>query len=176
MFRCTDLNADGDYTDAGEITDFYDEVIGALLDIQNPVSIETDDSGKVYLADTGPDMIYLLQDLDGDGNAHGAGEATIYFDGDPLNNAAGIAMPTPNGVHLDGTGTVWVANASTNSVPGDTIVKLQDLNDDGDANDAGEAVIYYDSIPAARTATRSAKTCSSATTAACTTSRWARPA
>jgi len=154
VWRCDDLNGDNDYTDAGEITEFYDEVIGAVLDVQNNVSIADGGDGQLYMADTGSDSIFLLQDLNGDGDAHDVGEATVFFDGDPLNNAGGVTMNSPNGINFDDTGKLWVANAGAgSSTPDDTILWLQDLNDDGDANDAGEAGVYYhvasgtDSIP-----------------------------
>ncbi len=149
VFRCIDQNADGDYTDVGEINRFYDEAVGLVLDIQNPVSIDTDGDGVFFVADTGGDAIYALQDLNGDGDAHDANEAWIFFDGVPANNAHNIALNSPNGIHFDSTGRLWAANAGAGSTPDDTIVWMQDMNGDGDANDVGEAAIYYNSLPGA---------------------------
>ncbi|MCA8979670.1 MAG: hypothetical protein KDC14_06560, partial [Planctomycetes bacterium] len=72
IWRCEDLNGNGNYNDAGEITEFYDEIIGGLLDIQLNVSIAVAADGKVYMSDTGSDSIFVFEDLNGDGDAHDA--------------------------------------------------------------------------------------------------------
>ncbi|MCA8980792.1 MAG: hypothetical protein KDC14_12255, partial [Planctomycetes bacterium] len=113
------------------------------LDIQLNVSIAVAADGKVYMSDTGSDSIFVFEDLNGDGDAHDAGEAKLFFNGDPLTNVSGIAGNSPNGINFDDTGKLWVANAGAGSTPDDTIFYLQDLNADGDADDAGEAVMYY---------------------------------
>ena len=143
IWHCEDQNGNGNYNDAGEITEFYDEIIGGVLDIQNNVTIAVGSDGKVYMGDTGSDSIFVFEDLNGDGDAHDAGEAKLFFNGDPLTNVSGIAANSPNGISIDDTGKLWVANAGAGSTPDDTIFYLQDLNADGDADDAGEAVMFY---------------------------------
>ena len=54
--------------------------------------ISTQTITGVLVADQRKDQVLLLQDLDGDGTAQGAGETTVFFDAD---NASGFESPTP---------------------------------------------------------------------------------
>jgi hypothetical protein len=142
-WRLTDLNQDGDYTDVGEITSYYSDTIGAFA-WTNPACVGSAPNGVVYVGDTSTDTIYALRDGNGDGDANDPGEATIFFD---PTNAGLIAIQTPNGITFDVLGRMYLAIVNTTSPPGpDRIVRLEDLNGDGDANDAGEAFDFY-SVP-----------------------------
>jgi hypothetical protein len=137
--RMRDLNYDGDYDDAGEVTVFYDDTLGPFaLSTNNSIASRID--GVVFVGDTTADAIYALEDSNGDGDANDAGEAWPYFNS--LTNAGGVAMPSVAGMCVSGT-VLWVANSQSGSSGKDSILRLEDLNNDGDANDLGEAKEYY---------------------------------
>ena len=137
--RLRDLNFDGDYNDAGESVVFYSDLLGAFP-LSNNVNIESTRDGALWVSETNTDQILVLRDLDNDGTAHGSSEAAVFFQGGV--NAAGLALPTPQGLHWDGA-VLWVANAQGGTSGKDTILRLEDLNNDGDALDAGEALEFY---------------------------------
>ncbi|WP_374651575.1 calcium-binding protein [Dongia sp.] len=144
VFRLKDLNGDGDALDAGERTVFLDATnqSGLAAPTGNVFAIHQAKDGAVYLAEGDTDSVYVARDLNGDGDANDAGEAHVWFSKD---NAAGLQLPTPNGVSTDEKGAVYVANAGLiNGQTDDAIYRTVDLNNDGDANDAGEATRWID--------------------------------
>ncbi len=158
IWSCDDLDADGTYNGAGEVTAFYDDSVGPLA-LTNNTDLIRDESGAIYVSDTSQDSIFRFVDLDGDGNAHGAGEAVVWFDG-TSGNPSGVELTSGRGMWRDPDGVLWVASANTGGGGNDAIVRLEDVNGDGDANDAGESLEYFvaapggsagDSIPAAVT-------------------------
>lgn len=134
-----DLNYDGDYDDAGESAIFYDDTVGPFtLATNNSIASRSD--GVVFVGDTTGDFILALKDLTGDDDAHDANEAKQYFTS--LANAGGIAMPGVAGLCVAGN-VVWAANSQSGGTGKDTILRLEDLTGNGDANDVGEALEYY---------------------------------
>jgi Ca2+-binding RTX toxin-like protein len=97
----------------------------------------------VLVGDQRKDQILLLQDIDGDGTASGAGETTVFFDG---NNASGLTDPTNNifTTHQASDKSVYAGDGNT-----DAVYRLRDQNEDGDAQDAGEANIWFSAENAA---------------------------
>ena len=146
VYRLQDMNLDGDYNDAGEVIEFYNDVAGTF-ELTNNAGVAVGPEGTVYLSDTSKDFILALRDLDGDGAATGTGESWIFFDGNPANNGSGIAMRTPQDVTVDGSGVVWVANAGSSAGGVDAIIRLEDLGGAPGANDPGEASLYYTPTP-----------------------------
>ena len=145
IYRCVDLNNDGDYDDALEVTVFYSETLGPFsLDL--PIGSRLSPSGVLYVCDGGTDQIYAMVDLNDDGDAHDALETTIFFDGNPGGNASAVTSNNAQDLSWDPTGQVmYVVDAGSGGVD-DSLLRLQDLNNDGDANDLGEAVRWY--VPA----------------------------
>lgn len=87
--------------------------------------------------------ILRLRDLDQNGDYNGPGESLTFFTSQPL-----IGPPTPSGIALDSqTGLACAPNGTVYAVDstGDQIVQLRDLNGDGDADDAGEAIVWFSS-------------------------------
>lgn len=86
--------------------------------------------------------MYRLRDLNGNDNAQDADEASVWFSAE---NANGFALQTANGIAVGGDGAIYVVEADTVGNPdGDVVYRTEDLNGDGDANDAGESVIWLD--------------------------------
>ncbi|WP_052265451.1 calcium-binding protein [Ruegeria sp. ANG-R] len=97
----------------------------------------------LLLGDQRADKLYLLRDLNGNGDALDAGERITFFDG---TNAGGYADPTSNifGVFQDDSEFVYFGDGNT-----DAVYRLKDGNSDGDANDLGEATVFFDASNAA---------------------------
>ena len=139
-WRLADLNQDGDYNDPGEQLSFYSDTIGAFA-WTTPACVGSAADGTVYVADTTTDVVYALRDLNGDGDANEPGEATVFLNN---TNASGFVMHTVNGITFDVLGRIYLTNANTSSPAApDRIVRVEDLNGDGDANDAGEVFDFY---------------------------------
>lgn len=139
VWRLTDFNQDGDYNDPGEVLLFYsDQTPGIAL--TNPACIVAGPDGTVYVADTTEDVVLALRDQNGDGDANDVGEYHVFFHS--VANASGITMASAQGITIDLFGRVFLAVANAGTVGQDMILKLEDLNGDGDADDAGEASVY----------------------------------
>jgi hypothetical protein len=143
IFHLADLNLDGDYLDVGEVVTFYDDTFGPLP-LSNNSSIAVGPGGRVYVTDRAEGWVLRMLDSDGDGKAETGGETTVFFDGDPLVNAAGLDVPAPLHITVDAQNVIWVAEAGQGGAGKDSVLRLQDLNLDGDANDVGEARRYYE--------------------------------
>ncbi|MEM1298428.1 MAG: Ig-like domain-containing protein [Pseudomonadota bacterium] len=138
-----DLSGDGDSRDAGELTVFFDEdnASGLASPTGNVFNVHQASDKSVYVADGNADSVYRLVDENGDGDAQDAGEAVVWFS---ASNAEGLTLPTPNGVHEGSDGAIYIVNAGTGSAPADAIYRTEDMNGDGDAEDAGESRLWLD--------------------------------
>ncbi|MBL8862132.1 MAG: hypothetical protein JNK02_08975 [Planctomycetes bacterium] len=159
VWRCADLNADGDLNDPGEVVVFYSDVLGSIV-LGNNVGLHAGPDATVYVTDSTEDCVLAFRDFNGDGNANSDGEHWRFFDGRAGGNASAVLMPAANGLYFDrNTGVWWVASSNSGSTGNDAILRLVDLNGDGDANDAGEASEFWtfpgspggDSLPQAVT-------------------------
>lgn len=98
--------------------------------------------GDFYIADHGTpsEAIFRFQDLNQDGDVQDPGEQIVFYDlsgpGPDLTNMQALTIHP-----IDGS--VWVSGTSL-----DIILRLEDLNGDGDANDAGEYKVFYDNTGA----------------------------
>jgi hypothetical protein len=145
IYRLRDSNGDGDYDDPNEVGVFYDSAFGPFV-MTSPNGLVVAPDGTVLVCDSNSDLVLALKDANLDGDALDPGEARVFFDGTPGGNASGIEMVSANAVTIGPDGVVWVAsnNQFLGSIVGDdAILRLEDLNGDGDANDAGEARVYY---------------------------------
>lgn len=153
ILRCSDLTADGDYNDAGEVTLYFDPAIAldpnsglpyGAAKMGNPLAMCVDMMGWVYVADGGTTRtMFRIRDVDGDGDANDAGESSIFFD---PTNVAGINNFSLSGVIATDSGHIYATLSGQGSgfTAIDRLVKLIDSNVDGDANDAGEHAIVWD--------------------------------
>ena len=139
-----DANGDGDANDAGETTVFFSAANGSGLvgPTTNVLTLTQAGNGAVFVGDGGTNTVYRLRDDNADNSAQGAGEASVWF---LAANADGLALNTPNGLAEGADGAIYVVEADTRGTPsGDFVYRTQDLNGDGDANDAGEATVWLD--------------------------------
>lgn len=145
VWRLQDLNADGDYNDAGEIVEYYSDALGPFTLSNNNV-VELGSDGTLYVGDTSNDAIYAMVDNDSDGECNDVGETRLFFD---QTNASGIDMSSIADLHAAADGRLWASNANNGGGGFDGVFWMRDGNNDGDANDAGEAVLYYNITSAA---------------------------
>jgi Ca2+-binding RTX toxin-like protein len=144
IFHLRDLNGDGDAADDGERISFFDagNQSGLATPAANIFAIHQAADGTVYVGDGDSDSVYALKDPNNDGDANDAGEARVWFS---AANADGHPLVTPNGVATGSDGAVYVVNAGVIAGPVDDVIyRTEDLNNDGDANDAGEAKVWLD--------------------------------
>jgi hypothetical protein len=142
---CRDYNHDGRYFDIDEVTVLYDDTLGSIA-LDDPDCIQADPDDTFFVGDRTRRIVLAINDRDGDGDCHEAGEHILYFDGDPLSptfNASGIAAQSIKSVGLRLLNRLFVATSSTIAGQHSAILLLEDHNADGDANDVTEAVEYY---------------------------------
>src|SRR5262245_15719193 len=144
VYLLTDLNADGDAADAGEHNVFFNgaNASGLVNPTTNVFDVFQASNGSVYVAEGDTDSVYRVRDLNGDGDGNDAGEANVWFSA--AGNAGAFTLPTPNGVAQGADGAIYFVNAGVGSAPADRVYRTVDLNNDGDANDAGEATVFVD--------------------------------
>lgn len=148
IWMCQDLDQNGSYNEPGEIAQFYDEAIGGVALSSNQAILWRPDGG-LFVSDGTEDIILELLDLNGDNDANDPGEANVWFYGDPALNASGVTMASARNMWLDPDGTLFVAVSNTGGGGEDIILRLQDLDSNGDANGVGEASIYFEALPGA---------------------------
>jgi hypothetical protein len=137
-----DFNDNGSFNDPGETVALYHDSLGSVA-LSDPDCVTASPDDTLYVGDSTEDIVLWLNDADENGTATQAGEHGVYFDGKPGGNASGVLMPHVTGVAVRLLGSVWVSTANTSAGGVDAILRLQDLDADGDANDAGEAQLYY---------------------------------
>lgn len=144
VYLLADTNGDGDAADAGERIVFFDgdNASGLVNPTGNILNLTQASDGAVYIGDGDTDTVYRLFDLNGDGDANDAGEASVWFS--EAGNDASFTLPTPNGIAEGPDGAIYVVNAGVSSRPQDGIYRTEDLNGDGDAEDAGEVTLWLD--------------------------------
>jgi hypothetical protein len=94
-------------------------------------------TGGAIVGDMTLDQIYLTFDVNGDGDADDEGEAWVFFD---ETNASGLPAPTAAvyAVFQSVSGYVFYGDGTA-----DAIYRIIDLNGDGDAQDVGEANVWF---------------------------------
>lgn len=149
VLRADDLNGDGDFDELGELTLFFDPLASVAPNgipygpIGVPAVITMDMSATIYVAYSGGGTPRLLRmrDVDGDGVILAAGESSVFANGALL----GFPSAALHGVVADPQGTVWL---SVDGAGFDRVLRLRDLNGDGDAHTPGESFVAYDDATA----------------------------
>lgn len=105
--------------------------VGAVPAPLPPSAIED----RLFVVDQVEDAVFACSDLNGDGDANDAGEVVVFYD----DSSPEPDLATPRFIAWGPDGALYVGDSNA-----DFILRLEDGNNDGDANDAGEATIYYD--------------------------------
>jgi hypothetical protein len=155
IYRLEDLSGDGTFQGPGEVTVYVGEgAFGPGNGPYVPYEIFFDPSTTPtvgYVRNTGAGLhgVYRFVDLNANGRADDPGEFTIFFD---VNNASGLPAtagfpiePDRARPRIPGVRGISMYYMQTVSNPTRRqFIRLTDLNDDGDAQDAGEAVLVYE--------------------------------
>lgn len=135
LWTLHDANGNGVIDEPGEVFLFFNAANAAgTLGPQNITSLAVHESGTVLFGDQLNRNVYLLRDLNNDGDARDAGESRVLAD---AANASGFSFAFPTGAGFDAAGRAYIGNAG-NAFGSDALVRLGDANADGDAQDAGE--------------------------------------
>jgi WD40 repeat protein len=144
VYRLVDLNADGDFMDVDEITVYVGPgAFGGTRTNFSPQEIFFAGS-TMYLRNSNGSSpsqfgIYRALDANNDGDADDPGEFTYFGHTATSGIAATSGFATePDRFH---EGSVYTLQLATGGV--DQLVRLTDLNTDGDALDPGEALLVY---------------------------------
>ncbi len=125
---------DGGFEDAGD-TGSAD---GGPVDVDG--GLATVPSAVLFVFDQDADTLYRFLDQNGDGDAMDPGEMTAFFDDtDPVTgttNSQGIVTVSES--------EVWV----TDNADPTSVIRLVDLNGDGDALDLNESEVMFDGVVA----------------------------
>lgn len=131
VVRLADLDGDGDMLDEGEWQVIFDGTNASGVEIQAPRALARAADGRIFVADGDTGAVLELTDVDGDGSYQGPGEAAVWH-----HFAPNPDLPDVLGLTIDIAGRVLAIDEDTG-----TVVALEDLNGDGDADDADEEVI-----------------------------------
>jgi hypothetical protein len=97
-------------------------------------------TGGVLVSDLSGDRLLLFRDTNGDGQATSPGESTVFLDASNLSGMGNISGAIFSMVAL-ADGSVIIGDGDTGN-----LYRLRDLNNDGDANDQGEATLAFSGI------------------------------
>jgi hypothetical protein len=150
IYRLQDLNGDGDAMDnvngVNEGTLYVaDGAFGPGNGPYSPQEIFFD--GRVgYLKNSSANLIgiYRFEDVNNNGRADDAGEFTVFWN---VSNAAGTPVSAGLPLEIDRRPTMGAAismytlQIATGGI--DQLVRVMDMNNDGDGQDAGESAIVY---------------------------------
>ncbi len=147
VLRITDADNDGDAQDLGESSVFVAAGNSAGLSFAFPTGVAFDSQCRAYVVNagnaSGPDAIYRLVDLNGDGDAmdqvRGVHEATLYVADGAF--GAGNGPYSPQEIFFDSNDVGYLHNSSTNL---HGIFRFVDSNNNGRADDAGEFTTFLD--------------------------------
>ncbi len=146
VYLLFDANNDGDAQDAGEAWIAVDATNLSGISFAFPTGAAFDVAGRPIVVNAGngfgADGIYLLADANNDGDAQDAAEVqTLCGAGD---FGPGNGPYSPQEIVLRGA-TGYLHNSSTDL---HGVVRFRDENNDGDADDAGEFVVWADAANA----------------------------
>lgn len=147
-----DLNNDGDAQDAGESGIFCGPGNAGGLVFNFPTGLAVDHNCNVYVSNAGnafgPDAVYRLVDLNGDGdamdNVAGVNEATVFVGEGAFGPGNGPYGPQEI-FFMPFTSVGYLKNSSTGIF---AIYRFTDLNNNGLADDPGEFTTFLDATNA----------------------------
>jgi uncharacterized protein (TIGR03118 family) len=139
VYRLVDRNGDGDANDAGEATLWFSQANAAGFTLPTPNGLAEGADGAIYVVNAGvasgpADAIYRTVDLDGDGSANGAGEATLW-----LNLQTVVATSSPFELVFVGD-TAYLIDPS-GAAP-DTVFRIRDSDGNGSIDASTEVSTF----------------------------------
>ncbi|MBL0871095.1 MAG: hypothetical protein IBJ18_11015 [Phycisphaerales bacterium] len=146
VLRYRDNNHDNDARDPGESSIVATSPSPWPVQCGFVTGAGFDAAGDIYIVNAGnalypADGVFRLRDLSGNFDCNDAGELEAYCNAGPL--GPGNTTYSPQEIVFSG-GFGFVRESNTTAgFPG--VWKLQDLNNDGDCNDAGEFVSFWTS-------------------------------
>jgi Ca2+-binding RTX toxin-like protein len=151
VYRIEDLNGDGDASDAGEASVFISETnsFGAPMDIANAAQGNSLLTYTWIGNESDPPRIYRLTDLNDSHTIDSASEAVEVWNWDYL--PEGFAASVGFSITSDGDDIILTSNGGVNER---NVIRLSDLNADGDYKDEGEQIIALSNAIDAGTANR----------------------
>lgn len=151
IYRCHDIDGNGDFQGAGEITPWVTDGpsgFGPGNSVQwVPQDMLIDASGVGFLHNAGATVpgVYKFRDLNNNGRADDAGEFTPWFTSANLSGVT-VSAGFPIEPDLANPGSLYYLQTATGSI--DQVYRLTDLDGNGDANGVGEAVLVYSTAEA----------------------------
>ncbi len=150
VVRLMDLNANGDAADPGESTVYIDNTNASGVVFSSIQGMAFDSNGDLWLSNSGSsdvhDFVARARDLTADGDCQDAGEIEVLYDSvEAANQGLSIILNVPMPCVLDGNGYLYVSDVAA-AAGNDIIVRMKDLNDDGDMYDLDEVTMYYDDL------------------------------
>jgi len=139
VLRFTDVDASRSWEpdSADEMGVYFDDESSAA-DLSVPSHLVVGLDETVYVLDGGTlDTVLALRDRNLDGDANDDGEASVFYN----NSSAGPRLATPNTLLALSDGSFVVADDGSRAR---RVVRLIDVNGDGDALDEGEAATVFD--------------------------------
>ncbi|HYE61424.1 MAG TPA: hypothetical protein VD997_05470 [Phycisphaerales bacterium] len=139
VYRCRDVNADGNWQGPGEMSAWVADSPVAFVSCGGPFSpqeIVVDGAGVGYLRNSSSGLfgVYRIEDLNGNGRAD---DDTMEFRRWYTGTNAGLILEKDQAR----PGSLYYTNLASGGV--DQILRLADTSADGDADDAGEAVMVF---------------------------------
>lgn len=140
VWRLTDRNGDGDANDAGEATAWFSQDNAGGFTLPTPNGVAEGADGAIYIVNAGTgsqpaDAVYRTLDLNGDGDANDAGEATVWADLQSL-------IASSSAFDISFVGDVAYVSDTAGGDPS-IIWRLEDKNGDGTVS-SDEAVRFID--------------------------------
>ena len=132
-----DVDGDGEFNSPGESSIYYSD-LSSGPNLSVPVGLNPFKGGLLLLDGGTLDSILWLRDLDGDQTANSEDEWQIFYD----NSSPGPDLVVPRAITVASNGEIFIADEGSAAR---RVLRLFDSNDDGDALDSGESVIYFDS-------------------------------
>ena len=138
ILRLADLDGDGNYLSSNEASSFYNNGSGGTVSAAPQAVQFRQEAGSAvaYWIDSSTDIIYRGVDTDGNGILDpGTADVPVFRDSGVLDGSS-----SPNGLAVAPDGGVWYCADYSGSGTHKGVFRLEDLNGDGDAVDAGEQV------------------------------------
>jgi hypothetical protein len=126
-----DLDGNGDALGVDEAKVVYDGSALSLPLLEDIEALAWSPNGTLFAGDTTLAQIYALRDTNGDGDFLDAGEAALFYQG------SGDLLLVDVETLVFSNGALYACSKKDGR-----IFRLEDRNGDGDAEDAGEAVLF----------------------------------